>query len=92
MSIPGTFAVHLLSDGKIIARRVFFQSTEPRECCNCRERGLINLDFIVDFSTIQGHELGVAIEMLHQPDRVTSRFPLSSCGNPTVNIRLLLEE
>ena len=32
LSIPGSFDVHLLADGEVIAKRSLFQPTSPREC------------------------------------------------------------
>lgn len=91
LSIPGTFVVHLLADGEPIRKRAFFQPSNPRQCANCREHGLVNVNFRVPIEELQGRALSVAIEVpMHEEEG--KRFPLSQAGNPTVNARLLLDE
>ncbi|MEA3054044.1 MAG: tyrosinase [Sphingomonadales bacterium] len=91
LSIPGTFIVHLLADGEPIRKRAFFQPTNPRKCANCREHGLVNVNFRVPVEELQGRTLSVAIEVpTHEEEG--KAFPLSKAGNPTVNARLLLDE
>jgi tyrosinase len=91
LNIPGSFVVHLLADHKPIASRAFFQPKSPRNCENCREHGLINIDFRVDQEQLLDHELSVEIEVPGH-DEIGAGFPLSQAGNPTVNARLLLED
>ncbi len=93
LAIPGTFVAVLKADGQPIARRAFFQSTEPLACENCRNHALVNLDFLVESEKIAGSALTFDIELLDREDpRKGQRMPLYACGNPTVNIRMLLEE
>jgi tyrosinase len=91
--IPGSFRALLKADGETIAQRVFFQSTEPRECATCRMIGVINLDFLVEADKVSDAELSAEIELLSRDDpRVGERVPLYAVGNPTMNIRMLLQE
>ena len=45
--IPGTFVVHLLADGKEVAKQAFFQPTDPGICPNCSKNANVSLDFRV---------------------------------------------
>lgn len=92
LAIPGSFDVHLLADGEVIATRGFFQPTQPRECANCVKNGLINIDFRLDQEQILDRKLSVEIEPLGAFQDVGPRFPLAQAGNPTINARLLLED
>jgi tyrosinase len=91
LNIPGTFVVKLLADGEEIARHAFFQPSTPETCPNCKEHGLVPIDFHVDLDKVQGRKLSVAIEVPNQ-EEIGAAFPLSQAGNPTINARLLLEE
>jgi hypothetical protein len=91
LGIPGSFAVTLLGDGEPIAKRAFFQSQAPRDCENCRDHRLVNIDFRLDQEQIFDRKLSVEIEVLYD-EETGRRFPLSQAGNPTVNARLLLED
>ena len=91
LHIPGSFSVHLRADGETIAKRGFFQSMTPRACSNCREKDIVHIDFVLPYDYVAGRELRVCIQ-LERPDRIGEWYPLSSCGNPTVNIRYLLQE
>ena len=91
--IPGSFRALLKADGTTVAQRGFFQSTEPRECHTCRMLGVIDLDFLVEADKLRDAELTAEIELLSRDDpRVGQRVPLYACGDPTLNIRLLLQE
>jgi tyrosinase len=92
LSIPGSFVVQLLADGKPVAERAFFQPKQPRECANCRKQGLISVNFRVEQERIVGRKLSIAIEVPSQQESIGARFPLSAVGNPTINVRLLLED
>lgn len=91
LEIPGSFDVILRIDGEVIGKQGFFQSTEPKHCETCRHNELASFDFIVEQSELARGKVQVSIEHL-QPDGTTQPFPHSACGNPSVNIRLLLEE
>jgi len=91
LNIPGSFSVTLLADGEAVARRAFFQPNKPRDCATCRKIGLVSLNFRVPADKILDKKLSVAIDVLNQ-ENIGTRFPLSSAGNPTINVRLLLED
>jgi tyrosinase len=91
--IPGTFHAVLKANGEPLARQAFFQSTQPNACTACREKAIIDLDFRVEADAIIGRDLTADIELLTpDADRIGRRVPLRSCGDPTLNIRLLLQE
>ena len=90
--LPGSFRAELFADGERIGQRVFFQSTQPLTCENCRASPFINLDFVVSWQSVVGKRLSVEMHVLTSEPGLGSRFPLASCGNPKLNLRLLLEE
>jgi hypothetical protein len=90
--IPGSFEAILKADGQPIARRGFFQATDPNRCENCRELGVIDLDFQVDAAAITGRDPTVDLEVVNTPEGMSPRFPLAAAGNPTLNVRMLLGE
>lgn len=92
LSIPGSFRVVLHADGQPIGQRTFFQSTQPMKCANCLKTAYINLDFLVEIDEVVGKQLSAVVEVLTPDPRVDPRFPLHACGNPTLNVRLLLHE
>lgn len=93
LSVPGTFQAVLRADGVELGRRVVFQLDDPKLCDGCRERPVADLDFDVEVDAVLGKELRADIELLGpRAERLGRRFPLRSCGNPTLNVRLLLEE
>ena len=87
--IPGTFVLHLLADGKEVARQAFFQPTDPGICPNCGENAKVAVDFRVDPAKVLDKELSVEI---HVPghEEIGTRFPFSKAGSPTINVRHLL--
>lgn len=91
LAIPGSFDVLLQVGDQVIAKQGFFQSTASQHCETCRKKGLINIDFLVEQSDLLGGKIQVLINLLRS-NGTTTPFPLSSCGNPTINIRLLLEQ
>ncbi len=90
LNIPGSFVLHLQANGTTIARQAFFQSQNPRSCTACVKQGKINIDLEVELDQLRGAQLRVVIEPMW-PNPMGSTFPLSSAGDPTINIRLLLE-
>lgn len=91
LEIPGSFRAIIEADGKEVARKTFFQSTNPKECDACRESAKINLDFIVDMKKIEGKALKSRILILTPEPGLGPSFPLHACGNPTINVRHLIE-
>jgi tyrosinase len=88
--IPGTFVVHLLADGKEIARQAFFQPTDPGICPNCSTNAKVAVDFRVDAAKVLDKELSIEIHVLAHR-HIGTRFPLSKAGQPTINVRHLIE-
>ncbi|MEA2139686.1 MAG: tyrosinase [Solirubrobacteraceae bacterium] len=91
LNIPGSFDVHLLADGKVIAKRALFQPTSPRDCETCKSVALISLDFRIEQEKLLDKQLSVEIHVPGHKD-IGTKFPLSKAGNPTINARLLLHE
>lgn len=92
LSIPGSFVVHLQRDGETIASQGFFQARNPRTCANCVKQGLVDIDLEVDLEQLRGGTpLNVVLEPMW-PDAIGRTFPLSTAGDPSVNVRLLLEQ
>ncbi len=91
LEIPGSFDVYLRVGDKIVGKQAFFQSTEPKHCETCRNTEVASFDFVVDQSILLDCKVQVDVK-LRQPDGTATPFPLSACGSPTVNIRLLLED
>jgi tyrosinase len=89
-AIPGTFVVRLLADGKQIARQTFFQPTDPELCPSCVKQAKVPIDFHVDPAAVLNKDLSVEIHVPSQKD-IGTQFPLSKAGNPTINVRHLLE-
>jgi hypothetical protein len=89
--IPGTFVVHLLADGTEVGRQAFFQPTDPGLCVNCSANAKAAIDFHIDAAKILGKTLSVEIHVPGQRD-IGTRFPLSQAGEPTINVRHLLDE
>lgn len=91
MRIPGTFAVHLRANDETIRKVAFFQPDDPNTCETCRKKSLVNFDFEVPLDQLTGKELSVTIEVSNPENRISRWFPLSIAGDPTVNVRTLLE-
>jgi hypothetical protein len=91
LAIPGSFRAILRADEEVVGQRTFFQSTEPVACANCRERAKINLDFLVNTDQLLGKTLSTSIEILTPDPEFRTTISLEACGNPTLNVRLLLE-
>src|SRR5829696_10071226 len=68
----------------------FFQARDPQTCSACVEQGKVDIDLKADFDQLRRVPLSVAIEPLW-PEAIGTTFPLSSAGDPTINMRLLLE-
>jgi tyrosinase len=93
LSIPGTFRATLKADGEPLARKFFFQATEPRTCDACRDEPTCDLLFVVDSNSVVGKQLTVDVEVLDREDpRKGTLVPARVYGHPTINARLLLEQ
>lgn len=87
--IPGTFVVHLLADGKEIAKQAFFQPSDPGICPNCSKKANVSIDFRLSPDQVLDKTLGIEIHVPGQRE-IGTRFPLSKAGNPTINVRYLV--
>lgn len=91
VKIPGSFSVHLLKDGKVIASKAFFQPSEVDKCPNCVENPVVHFDFKLPLDTIKSGKLETWVEPLdHEP--FGDHFPHKMMDNPTINVRLLLRK
>lgn len=90
LNIPGSFVVHLQANGETIASQAFFQARNPRACSACVKKGTVDIDLKADIEQLRRGDLRVVIEP-KWPDAMGTTFSLSSAGDPTVNMRLLLE-
>lgn len=90
LNIPGSFVVRLQANGETIASQAFFQARNPRACSACVKKGTVDIDLKADIEQLRRGDLRVVIEP-KWPDAMGTTFPLSSAGDPTVNVRLLLE-
>ena len=88
--IKGSFKVHLTKDGKTIAKRGFFQPSDPVACPNCIDHPVISLDFVLPLKSIEGGKLGVVVEPVDK-EYAGDRLSLKHIGNPSVNARLLMK-
>ncbi len=92
LQIPGSFTIYLLADEKPLRKRSFFQASTPKKCRTCQKQGKVNFDFIVPLVDIQDcNNLTVRVEVARK-DWDDLWFPIALAGNPTLNIRLLLED
>lgn len=91
LAIPGSFTAVLMADGEEVGRRAFFQSTTPVDCGNCRETPDVDLDFLVDVDRIQGRTLTASLQLARPTPELGDTVPLGIAGEPTINVRLLLE-
>ncbi len=92
LSIPGSFNIDLLVNDSVVKRTRVFQPLEVSACGNCNKRGVFSKDFRVRREDLpEGAELRVEIHQVLE-DGSTKTVPLSSVGNPSVNVRLLLDQ
>ncbi|MGI8640813.1 MAG: tyrosinase family protein [Pyrinomonadaceae bacterium] len=89
LKIPGSFSVHLLKDGKVIASKGFFQPNEVEKCGNCVENAVVRFDFELPLKTVSGGKLGIWVEP-NDKSFVGDHFPHKLMGNPTVEVHLLM--
>lgn len=89
LKIPGSFIVHLLKDGKILASRGFFQPVEVDKCESCIKNAMVHFDFTLPLAVVSSGKLGIRVEPVDK-SFVGDRFPNKLMGNPTVEVRLLM--
>lgn len=91
LEIPGTFVVQLLSNGNVLKSRAFFQPVKPKDCKTCKKTATINISFLLPLEDVTGGKLSFRIKLVNVSRSMSPFFPLKLCGNPTMNVRLLLE-
>lgn len=90
LKIPGSFAVHLLKDGKPIASRFLFQPDEADKCENCVQNPIAHFDFELPLAEVADGKLSVEVEPVDKAF-VGSRFPAKLMGNPTIDVHIPLQ-
>lgn len=92
LKIPGSFKIDLSVNNEIIRSTRIFQPTDVHECDNCSKRGIFSKDFLVTKTELpEGADIKFEIKRFLE-DGSTEDVPLSSVGDPSINIRLLLEQ
>jgi hypothetical protein len=89
LKIPGSFSVHLLKNGKVIASRGFFQPTEVEKCETCVDNAIAHFDFELPVRDASGGQFEVWVEPVDK-SFVGDHFPAKLMGEPTVDAHLLL--
>ncbi len=91
LKIPGSFIIRLQKNGEDIAWKGFFQPAEPETCTNCSANALINMDFRLPISKVEGGKLGIVIEPMDK-EMTGDRISLKAVGDPTIHARLLVTD
>lgn len=89
LKIPGSFKIHLLKDGKVLASKGFFQPVEADKCENCVKNAIVNFDFELPRAEVATGEFSVKVEPI-DTNFVGSTFPHKMMGNPTIEVRAQL--
>lgn len=87
LNINGGFFIHLYSNEKIIGSTYEFQFLDPTKCPNCVKKAIRNYVIEVPSEKLIG-ELKVEIRL---PDESNTLVEMIDVGNPTLNIRMVLE-
>ena len=90
LKIPGSFFVHLQKNDQTIASTGFFQPVEVQKCASCVANAIVHFDFELPLESVQGGKLSVWVEPVNKTF-VGDRFPQKLMGNPTIDVRLLLQ-
>jgi tyrosinase len=90
LKIPGSFAVHLLKDGKPLASRFMFQPDEVEKCEKCVKNAIAHFDFDLPLAEVSGGKLHVEVEPVDKTF-VGARFPVKLMGHPTISVHLPLQ-
>ncbi len=90
IKIPGSFAVHLMKDGRQIASRFMFQPDEADKCETCVKNPIAHFDFDLPLAQVSGGKLSVQVEPLNKAV-VGPRFPAKLMGNPMIDVHILLQ-
>ncbi|MBL6444715.1 hypothetical protein JMN32_00235 [Fulvivirga sp. 29W222] len=91
LSIPGSFKVLLKNGETVIASRAMAQPGDPAKVDECVKHPLVDFDFELPVTAIFGNRLNIEVEPVNRS--VHGRvMPPKLLGNPTINIRFLLQE
>jgi len=90
IKIPGSFAVHLMKDGKQIASRFMFQPDEVEKCETCVKNAIAHFDFDLPLAQVSGGKLSVEVEPVNKAI-VGPRFPAKLMGNPMIDVHIPLQ-
>jgi tyrosinase len=90
VKIPGSFAVHLMKDGKQIASRFMFQPDEVEKCETCVKNPIAHFDFDLPLAEVTGGKLSVEVEPVNKA-MVGARFPSKLMGNPKIDVHIPLQ-
>ncbi|MDO9060885.1 MAG: tyrosinase family protein, partial [Bradyrhizobium sp.] len=88
--IPGSFAVHLMKDGKRIASRFMFQPDDVDKCETCVKNAMAHFDFGLPLAEVTGGKLSVQVEPVNK-SIVGARFPARLMGNPMIDVHIPLQ-
>jgi hypothetical protein len=89
LKVPGSFYVHLLRDGEIIATTGFFQPHEVEKCASCVKNAIVNFDFELPLTEINQGKLGVKVVPFFT-DFVGDEIPAKLMGDPTVEVHFIV--
>ncbi|MCF8476858.1 MAG: tyrosinase family protein [Pseudolabrys sp.] len=90
LKVPGSFAVHLMKDGKPLASRFMFQPDEPDQCETCVKNGIAHFDFDLPLADVAGGKLRVEVEPMNKA-MVGPRFPVKMMGEPKIDVHIPLQ-
>jgi tyrosinase len=93
--IPGSFIVHLLNDGQIVASSAFFQSApldeSEQHAMHHEVHADLSFDFELPLDVISKGELSVRVEPVDK-SFVGPEFPPKLMGNPKIEVNILLRQ
>ena len=90
-AIAGSFAVHILKNGRRIASRFFFQASDGADAAQPGSPPqLARFDFPLPIDVVAGGKLTVEIEPAGSP-LPGQRPDLERMGHPTLSVNLMLE-
>ena len=87
-AIATSFSVHLVKDGRRIASRFFFQTSDGADAASPREPA--HFDFLLPIDVVADGKLSVEIEPAGSP-LPGQRPQLELMGHPTLRVYLMLE-
>lgn len=89
LKIEGSFRVHLLKNGEILASRAFFQPSHAEECPTCAKNALVHFDFELPIEQLEGGILSIRVEPSNDANGPEG-LRLEQIGNPRLEVHLML--